>query len=374
MIVVGGRSFTSIILQKNCHEFIAYENLIQVQREVRRPAERSRTVSAADSNLAKAFPLIRRALKVLSEREVSPQLGLLKSTLLQLDSTFSERDYGASTFRDFIEKMAAAGYVNFKQVDRSLLVELKDGEGAVPDDSESAERDVPTAAPVEPSFPKETQADFAQSSTSATPTVTPPQADELVRALQDVFRGAKVTPHWPMYLRNLKQYIKNAAPAFDEHRFGFVNFLEAVRAAQRGGVFRLERNRQGILRIFPGNQFPQQGRMPPMPDVEQEQEREEGAAAIFVEAAPVIEESTPIVEAEPIIEVTAQPASEEEQSEVSSVDEELEAGEKPARKRRTAHAAAGTGAGGKKKTTTRPRPTAVRRPRKKATEDPENEA
>jgi len=29
---------------------------------------------------------------------VSPQTGLLKSTLLQLDSTFSERNYGASSF------------------------------------------------------------------------------------------------------------------------------------------------------------------------------------------------------------------------------------------------------------------------------------
>src|SRR5206468_3595856 len=102
-------------------------------QNVRRPAaERTRVVDAVDSNLAKAAPLVRRALKVLADREVSPQLGLLKSTLLQLDSTFSERDYGANTFRDFIEKMAGAGYVNLKQVDRSLLVELKDGEGMAP--------------------------------------------------------------------------------------------------------------------------------------------------------------------------------------------------------------------------------------------------
>src|SRR4029434_11126231 len=93
------------------------------------PAERARSASAGpgDANLSRAFPLVRRALKVLADREVSPQLGLLKSTLLQLDSTFTERDYGASTFRDFIEKMAAAGYVLLKQVDRSLLVELKEG-------------------------------------------------------------------------------------------------------------------------------------------------------------------------------------------------------------------------------------------------------
>src|SRR5688572_27682961 len=104
VLVVGGRAFTSVILQKNCHEFIAYENLISAQQaSTRRPAERTRTVGTADGNLSKAVPLVARALKVLSDREVSPQLGLLKSTLLQLDSTFSERDYGASTFRDFIE-------------------------------------------------------------------------------------------------------------------------------------------------------------------------------------------------------------------------------------------------------------------------------
>ncbi len=69
---------------------------------------------------------MKRALKVLSDREVTPQLGLLKSTLLQLDSTFSERDYGASTFRDFIEKVAERGLVSLKQSGRSVLVELSD--------------------------------------------------------------------------------------------------------------------------------------------------------------------------------------------------------------------------------------------------------
>src|SRR6266571_4848463 len=146
VLVVGGRAFTSSILQKNCHEFIAYENLVgQPQAGQRRTTEKGRSVT--DPNLGKAFPLVRRALKVLADREVSPQLGLLKSTLLQLDSTFSERDHGASTFRDFIEKMAAVGYVKLKQVDRSLLVELKD---TLPPEAEEAavEREaVPQAAP-----------------------------------------------------------------------------------------------------------------------------------------------------------------------------------------------------------------------------------
>jgi hypothetical protein len=58
----------------------------------------------------------------------------------------------------------------------------------------------------------------------------------------------------------VKQFIKNALPNFDEHRYGFHSFLEAVRSGQRAGLFRLERNRQGILRVYPGNQIAQMQR------------------------------------------------------------------------------------------------------------------
>jgi hypothetical protein len=84
-----------------------------------------------------------------------------------------------------------------------------------------------------------------------------------------------------MYLRNVKQYIKNAAPTFDERRFGFTNFLETIRACQRSGLFRLERNRQGILRVFPGPQFPHQASSAPMSAAEQER----AAEAAFIAAA-----------------------------------------------------------------------------------------
>ena len=70
---------------------------------------------------------MRRALKILADREVSPQTGLLKSTLLQLDSTFSERNYGASSFLDFVEKLAQAGLVSLKHAGRSVMVELNEG-------------------------------------------------------------------------------------------------------------------------------------------------------------------------------------------------------------------------------------------------------
>src|SRR5512147_586454 len=131
VIVVGGRQFTSATMQKNCHEFIAYENLVPAVRHASRgggrSAERDKPSSGGTSDVSKVLPLIKRALKVLSEREVAPQLGLLKSTLLQLDSTFSEREYGAGSFRDFMEKVAQTGAVTLKTAGRSMMVESREG-------------------------------------------------------------------------------------------------------------------------------------------------------------------------------------------------------------------------------------------------------
>src|SRR5512139_50270 len=129
IFIVGGRAFTSVILQKNCHEFIAYEHLVGLQSGARKAADREQ--GAGRAGVERAMPLVRRALKVLSDREVSPQLGLLKSTLLQLDSTFSERDYGTGSFRDFAQKLASAGHVMLRESGRNVLVELAEGNGGM---------------------------------------------------------------------------------------------------------------------------------------------------------------------------------------------------------------------------------------------------
>jgi uncharacterized LabA/DUF88 family protein len=239
VFIVGGRAFTSVILQKNCHEFISYENLIGIQSGVKK----ERAQASATSALENALPLIRRALKVLSDREVSPQLGLLKSTLLQLDSTFSERDYGVSSFRDFTQKLADAGYVNLKQVDRSLLVELKE--------SREEEREVQEASvPVAESIPESSSQQEALTQAAA-----PPSTDA-IKVLLDAIKESKSRPHWPMYLRAFKQYLRALQPPFDERQFGLSSTYELVRLAQREGILRVERNRQGILRIFPAERFP----------------------------------------------------------------------------------------------------------------------
>src|SRR6185436_15686283 len=107
------------------------------------------TVTAA-TPIGQAFAIVRRALKILTDREVSPQTGLLKSTLLQLDSTFSERNYGASSFLDFAEKLAQSGLVTLKHSGRSVIVELNgsfDESAADTVSSQSAPSSPPEAPP-----------------------------------------------------------------------------------------------------------------------------------------------------------------------------------------------------------------------------------
>src|SRR6478609_5868321 len=140
VFVVGGRAFTSQVMQKNCTEFIAYENVVP-DRPARQPRhekgekgekQRGHAGPSSKQSIEQASPLVNRALKVLTDREVSPQLGLLKSTLLQLDSSFSERDYGVSSFREFADKLANQGLVTLKHQGRSTLVELPGGESLEP--------------------------------------------------------------------------------------------------------------------------------------------------------------------------------------------------------------------------------------------------
>ena len=124
VFVVGGQQFTSIIMQRNCHEFIAYENLIGGGRR-QGGGRAARAPERAD--LSQVIPLVKRAMKVLLERDVDPQLGLLKSTLLQLDSTFSERTYGAGSFRDFAQKLEKAGILRVHQAKGGWLVAPAEG-------------------------------------------------------------------------------------------------------------------------------------------------------------------------------------------------------------------------------------------------------
>ena len=250
VFVVGGRQFTSQVMQKNCHEFIAYENLVS-----RRPAapgpRRESSAPGSPADVAKAIPLVKRALKVLADREVSPQLGLLKSTLLQLDSTFSERDYGVSTFRDFIEKVAKTGLVTLRHSGRSMMVdavETQDGGEISEMPSQSATAPLPSPPAAVPAPAPSTPIASAQ----AAPVVDPEQIRQIVESTRDVFNRAAQPARWPMYVRQLKQFIRGVDQGFDERKWGFATIMEFLRVCQREGLFRLERDRRGQIRVFPG--------------------------------------------------------------------------------------------------------------------------
>jgi uncharacterized LabA/DUF88 family protein len=268
VFVVGGRAFTSMILQRNCHEFIAYENLAGVRKNAAKIG-RPMPAAAASSPIAQAVPIVRRALKILADREVSPQTGLLKSTLLQLDSTFSERNYGASSFLDFVEKLSQAGIVSLKHAGRSVMVELNEGA------SEDASAGAHLAAPEVVSRPA---TDVSQMFRAAEEQAArdgdedqPPLAASEVRPSESPQAGVQragqilataTSARWPMYLRNVKQILRQADGGFDERRYGFGGLMDLLKACQREGFVRIERDRRGGLRVFQGPAIQKAALMP----------------------------------------------------------------------------------------------------------------
>jgi uncharacterized LabA/DUF88 family protein len=398
VLVVGGRAFTSHILQKNCHEFIAYENLIG-----RRPGARGR--APQETPLAGAVTLVRRALKVLADREVSPQLGVLKSTLLQLDPTFSEREYGVGTFRDLVQRLARAGYVVLKGTDRNIYVELREGADGAPLQGQALTResettaetggesageaaeagmlnaaplnDAPAATPAAathaaasttavsgvPATAAATDAATATLEAPAPPVVesthdqTPAahlaskQADGY-RLIEDVFqRSSASVTRWPLYLRQVKQILRTADESFDERRYGFSGLVEALRYAQREGLFRLDRDRQGVLRVYPGARL--QRMAPAMPttapayEAGAESANEPGGSstpqagdlfdAVTVRVAEAAETTAGEREVEAVIEAEAVPVA---SSEAAPGEPEVEVARAPRRRSTTRKAAA----------------------------------
>jgi uncharacterized LabA/DUF88 family protein len=295
VFVVGGRAFTSQVMQKNCTEFIAYENIVsdpsagsgsgrthsRDERGGRQPRhdkdKQPRTGHGTQQSIEQAVPLVTRALKVLSDREVSPQLGLLKSTLLQLDSSFSERDYGVSSFREFADKLAKQGLVALKHQGRSTLVELPNGVdppafalGATAD-KEAGEQEAAAPVVARPAFTEPVSLAREAGRQAARQLLEQPDSgpgaaegadEEELKPAHDASLGdgvalvrrilteATTQPRWPMYPRQFKQFLRTAQPDFDERRYGSI--ADLMRACQKDGLLRLERDRQGVLRVFGG--------------------------------------------------------------------------------------------------------------------------
>ena len=237
--VVGGRAFTSTILQKNCHEFIAYESIIdearparsQPQQQQREPQQQERPPRGqqprrAPLELAQAMPLVERALGVLERREVRPQLGLLKSTMLQLDSTFNEKAYGANSFTDFVEKLQKADFVEVSGGEGRYMIRMK---GAAPTEKLGA------------------------------------KPEEAIPVLRDVLETHRFEADNGALAEELSEWVRQEHPNFDPRQYGFQEFSELLNYAQDKGLVRIVADEEKGLIVSLGTEF-----HPPAPPPEPE--------------------------------------------------------------------------------------------------------
>ncbi len=293
--ILGGRGFTSTILQKNCREFISYENLISdghsvpsvpanyVPEGVRRPRRSSGGGGGGGSRdrdredalpLSNSLPLLSRAMKVLADREHDALLGLVKSTMMQLDSTFTERDYGVSSFLDFAQKLAGAGMVRIDRRNGNYVLALTTGEQ-------------PEAAP---------QAESRE--------------DAAVAVLRSVLQEAAQRGRKEFHLHGLKQFLSKMRPGFDERKYGFKQFSALLNLAHDRGLVSIEPDQHGASRvrtvIEPAPEAVAEAAAESLPA-----EPEAAVQEVAVEAAsePVAEIESPAAsEAEPLDESSLAPA------------------------------------------------------------------
>jgi hypothetical protein len=110
-----------------------------------------------------------------------------------------------------------------------------------------------------------------------------------------------------MYVRQAKQYLRSAIEGFDERKYGFASVVDLLRAAGKEGVLRIDRDRQGAVRVFPGANLTPKTAVPiedVVVDVEDGADVEASVEAVSA-SVEVIGEAvtdTPIVDAEPMAE------------------------------------------------------------------------
>src|SRR5204863_1938258 len=165
-------------------------------------------------------------------------------------------------------KLSQAGVVLLKHSGRSVMVELNPGfaeDGEVPKPRTDGEAPAADAADNVVAFRpagEQPAADFPAAGAPAgaeAPQRAGDQADG-VRAATQLMTNA-TNARWPMYLRNVKQILR--AGNFDERRYGFGGLMDLLKACQRDGLVRIERDRRGGLRVFQGPNMARPVQVPP---------------------------------------------------------------------------------------------------------------
>jgi hypothetical protein len=273
VFVLGGKAFTSTILQQNCHEFVSYESLLEdgativatpmPDRRDMRPERQERAdrperkdggqqppkpqqqqqdrkdrgPRPAPLELSQAMALVERALQVLERRAVQPQLGLLKSTMLQLDPAFSERAYGSGSFSDFVERLKKSDYINVTGSGGRYIIERRGGGGG------------PEKAAARP--------------------------EDALPALRDVLETHRMElEEGGATAEELEGWMTAEHPSFSLQKFGFQRFSELLNYAQDKTVVRSEPDAERGLIVQLGAEFypPALPTPDPEPPIEEEED------------------------------------------------------------------------------------------------------
>jgi len=166
--------------------------------------------------------------------------------MLQLDSSFSEKAYGANSFTDFVEKLRKADYVNVTGGEGRYMIQRKH-------------------------------------SVAAEKTVRP---EEALPVLRDVLETHRMEMEEGVFVGQLGEWVREEQPEFDWTKFGFQEFSEFLNFAQDKGVVKIQPEEEQGLMIMLGSEF----HPPALPEPE---------PAPVVEEAPEEDEKQPIVPGQP---------------------------------------------------------------------------
>jgi uncharacterized protein (TIGR00288 family) len=204
-------------------------------------------------DISAALPLVERSLQTLERRGVQAQLGLLKSTMMQLDPTFHERGFGASSFSDFIDKLKKAELIEVEGTGGKLTIQRRGGANAKP-------------------LPEPEEA-------------LPLLRDALEAHRYEMEMGDGVEPV------DLAQWITAEHSGFDVHSYGFPGFHEFLVFSEKKGVVSVKKEEERGVVVYLGREF----FPPPAP----KEEKEEDFYSEYDEIQPYVEGQPSLVDPNP---------------------------------------------------------------------------
>jgi hypothetical protein len=180
---------------------------------------------------------------------------LLKSTMLQLDSAFSERAYGCGSFSEFVDRLKKSEYINVSGTGGRYIIERK----------------------------------------SSTP-IEAPNPEEAIPLLRDVLEIHRIDVENGVPADQLLEWVKQENDEFDNVKYGFQEFSEFLNFAQDKTVVRIEPDEERGLMVYLGAEF-----YPPAPPQRTQEEivSEYDEVQPFVPGQPTIFEPSPPPAPEP---------------------------------------------------------------------------